>query len=98
MSFDFTCGFCGTTLEAEEDWIGQEAECPACQNIFIVSKLIASGNGDSVSISHKERIKMLAKQHKKMLILAGILILFIILISITSAIIHKYIIEESWNG
>lgn len=30
MSFVFKCSHCGTDLEAEEEWIGMESECPIC--------------------------------------------------------------------
>ena len=30
MSFTFNCPHCQVKIEAEEEWIGQEAECPGC--------------------------------------------------------------------
>ena len=30
MSFKFHCPHCDQKIEAEEEWIGQEAECPSC--------------------------------------------------------------------
>lgn len=36
MSFTFTCPHCGQKIEAEEEWIGQEAECPCCGKDIVV--------------------------------------------------------------
>ena len=32
----FTCGHCHTEIEATPDLIGQETECPACGQRFVV--------------------------------------------------------------
>ena len=40
MSFTFNCPICNQSLEAEEEWIGQQAECPGCgQTVTIKKKL-----------------------------------------------------------
>lgn len=38
MSFTFNCPFCNQSLEAEEQWIGQETECPLCAETIKIIK------------------------------------------------------------
>ncbi|MEI6422228.1 MAG: hypothetical protein WCP55_08415 [Lentisphaerota bacterium] len=38
MSFAAKCNKCNTTCTAEDDWIGQEAECPECGATIIIEK------------------------------------------------------------
>jgi DNA-directed RNA polymerase subunit RPC12/RpoP len=38
MSFFFACPGCGKEIKAEEEWIGQAAECPFCLATVVVSK------------------------------------------------------------
>lgn len=38
MSFTFHCPFCNQELEAEENWIGQEAACPNCSKTIKIIK------------------------------------------------------------
>ena len=38
MSFTFKCPHCNVKLEAEDDWIGMEAECPGCGNNVTITK------------------------------------------------------------
>lgn len=40
MSFTLNCPKCNIEIEAEEEWGGQEAECPACGNSFVILKQI----------------------------------------------------------
>ena len=32
------CPFCNQNVEAEEEWQGQQAECPCCSKIFMIMK------------------------------------------------------------
>ena len=41
MSFEFPCPKCKRVVEADEDWIGVEAECPFCGATITVSKTSA---------------------------------------------------------
>ena len=38
MSFNTECPFCHQKVQAEEEWQGQQAECPACSKIFVIIK------------------------------------------------------------
>ena len=38
MSFIFKCPSCKQEIEAEEDWIGQESNCPGCDTIITIEK------------------------------------------------------------
>ena len=38
MSFMAKCSKCNATCTAEDDWIGQEAECPECGATIIIEK------------------------------------------------------------
>lgn len=40
MSFTFICPNCRQKLEAEEEWLGMEAECPGCGKKIIVQKTV----------------------------------------------------------
>ncbi|MFA6294482.1 MAG: hypothetical protein WC637_22010, partial [Victivallales bacterium] len=38
MSFTAKCDKCNATCTAEDDWLGQEAECPECGATIIIRK------------------------------------------------------------
>ena len=38
MSFKMQCPFCNQKVEAEEEWQGQQAECPCCSKMFVIMK------------------------------------------------------------
>lgn len=38
MSFTFNCPHCQQKIEAEDEWIGQDAECPSCGKAIKVEK------------------------------------------------------------
>ena len=38
MSFIFNCPYCQQGIEAEDEWIGQEAECPGCGKTIKIEK------------------------------------------------------------
>lgn len=38
MKFKMYCPFCHQKVEAEEEWQGQQAECPCCSEKFVIMK------------------------------------------------------------
>lgn len=44
MSFEMRCNHCGQQLEVENELIGQQAECPACNSLFIIKMPDKPGN------------------------------------------------------
>ena len=52
MSFTFHCPFCNQELEAEENWIGQEAACPNCSKTIKIIK----NSENSVQNLHSDEI------------------------------------------
>ena len=40
QKFETKCPHCNAELDAQEDWVGMEVECPACQKSFTVEKNI----------------------------------------------------------
>ena len=48
MSFMAKCGKCNATCTAEDDWIGQEAECPECGATIIIEKAEPAKPGLSI--------------------------------------------------
>jgi len=50
MSFTFNCTNCGQKFEAEDDWQGQEMECPVCNAKLIVPLKVATAEKNSKSI------------------------------------------------
>ena len=38
MTFIFTCPYCGNKSEAEDDWVGQDAECLHCHKTVTIEK------------------------------------------------------------
>ena len=60
MSIKFQCPYCGQKLEAAEDWVGNHAQCPSCQNdITIIQQQdqpnISSTNKASENLSMNQR-------------------------------------------
>ena len=49
----FLCGNCQTELEATQDMIGEETECPACGARLVVPAPIDAGESDGV-VRHSE--------------------------------------------
>ena len=49
----FLCGNCQTELEATQDMIGEETECPACGARLVVPAPIGDGESDGV-VRHSE--------------------------------------------
>lgn len=52
MSFMAKCSKCNATCTAEDDWIGQEAECPECGETIIIAKEEAK-HGLSIRKAHQ---------------------------------------------
>ena len=48
MSFMAKCSKCNATCTAEDDWIGQEAECPECGATIIIEKTEPAKPGLSI--------------------------------------------------
>ena len=38
MSFNFKCPLCGQLIQAEDEWEGQESECPFCQKTIKITR------------------------------------------------------------
>lgn len=49
----FLCGNCQTELEATQDMIGEETECPACGARLVVPAPTGAGESDGV-VRHSE--------------------------------------------
>ena len=49
----FLCGNCQTELEATQDMLGEETECPACGARLVVPAPIDAGESDGV-VRHSE--------------------------------------------
>ena len=38
MKFQMRCPHCNSVMEAEEEWIGQSAQCPVCNTEIVIQK------------------------------------------------------------
>ena len=61
MSFIFKCPYCNQILEAKDEWIGQQTDCPACGKTITIQKsgkkqeeqkLLVGCLGGNVNIEH----------------------------------------------
>lgn len=55
MSFLFKCPECQIELEAEEDWIGQIAECPSCGKEITISSATETFDNKEVKPARKRK-------------------------------------------
>ena len=59
MSINFQCPFCGQKLEAAEDWVGSQTQCPSCQHDITIIQQQDQPNMNSKDMNDEEHTKNL---------------------------------------
>ena len=55
-SFKFSCPHCGKHVEAEEEWVGMEVECPHCQNTIHIPQKFSIEGADVQGVPFKRSL------------------------------------------
>lgn len=61
-NFTFTCPKCNQQLEAEEEWIGMQTECPCCKQTVTIEKVQEASKIVLKAVGHKVSNQNLEKE------------------------------------